>query len=81
MKPIRCYTCGKILGNKWLMVERLQEEGIEMREIYERIGITRYCCKRVVLTTVDVNVMKEYVIPDNVNVNTTNPKSNFLKIT
>lgn len=53
MKPIRCYTCGKVLGNKWLVVERRLAEGMSMKDVYDVIGVSRYCCKRVVLASYD----------------------------
>lgn len=51
MKPIRCYTCGKVLGNKWLMVDKLVKSGVSLKDVYDRIGIYRYCCKRIVMTS------------------------------
>jgi DNA-directed RNA polymerase subunit N (RpoN/RPB10) len=59
MKPIRCFTCNKVLGNKWQTIDRLRREGVAYRDIYTAIGLTRYCCQKVVLTCVeteDVNV-------------------------
>lgn len=54
MKPIRCFTCGKVLGNKWLVIDKLkQEEGWSYPDIFQKIGVTRYCCKKTVMTSVD----------------------------
>jgi DNA-directed RNA polymerase I, II, and III subunit RPABC5 len=55
MKPIRCFTCNKILGNKWKTIERLRHEQVPYPELYERIGVTRYCCKKVIMTSVDTD--------------------------
>lgn len=53
MKPVRCYTCGKVLGNKWCTVEKRAADGVPMKQIYDDIGVTRYCCKRTVLASYD----------------------------
>lgn len=55
--PIRCFTCGKVLGNKY-------EKFIEYEDsvkAFNELGITRYCCKRILLTTIDTEeLLKEY---------------------
>jgi len=80
MKPIRCYTCGKVLGNKWMVVDRLQREQMPLKQIYEKIGISRYCCKRIILSSVDDSLNNEYIVGDNIKIHRTNPNSNFMKI-
>ena len=81
MKPIRCYTCGKVLGNRWTLVDKLQKEGVHLKEIYERIGLKRYCCKRIVLASVDDSIDREFFISENITIHKENPNSNFIKIT
>lgn len=53
MRLIRCCTCGKILGNKWEVIDKLREDGLELKKIYDIIGLKRYCCKKTVMTSVD----------------------------
>ena len=36
--PIRCFTCGKVIGNKWKEYKRLQEEGEENGVILSKLG-------------------------------------------
>lgn len=81
MKPIRCYTCGKVLGNKWILVDRLTKEGKPIKEIYDVIGITRYCCKRIVLCSVDDSGMETYNIGTNIKIHRHADNSSFIKIT
>ena len=52
--PIRCFTCGKVIGNKWKEYKRLQEEGEENGVILSKLGLVRYCCRRMLLTHVEV---------------------------
>ena len=81
MKPVRCFTCSKVLGNKWETINKLLEDGLELKEIYEKINIIRYCCKRVIMTSVDVMEIEnqEYEIQENITIRKTNPGKNFLR--
>ena len=50
--PVRCFTCGKVLGNKWKKLEELTAQHAEMLVIYRELGLERYCCKKVIMTFV-----------------------------
>jgi DNA-directed RNA polymerase I, II, and III subunit RPABC5 len=52
--PVRCYTCGKVIGNKWETYVYYKKEKIDEKEIFEKLGLKRYCCKRMLLTHVDL---------------------------
>ena len=52
--PIRCFTCGKVIANKWEKYKIMLEEGIEIREALETVGLIRYCCKRMFITHVEL---------------------------
>jgi DNA-directed RNA polymerase subunit N (RpoN/RPB10) len=59
--PIRCFTCGKVLADKWLYFKnKLQEEKsngpdkAQTSKILEGMGLTRMCCKRHMLGHVDL---------------------------
>ena len=51
--PVRCFTCGKVIGNKWETYIQLLESMHECRALDE-LGLNRYCCRRMVLTHVDL---------------------------
>ena len=51
--PVRCFTCGKVTGNKWDRFNSLQEEGKSPKEALDELGLKRYCCRRMLLTHVD----------------------------
>lgn len=55
MRCLRCYTCGKILGNKWEVIDKLIESNVKLIDIYNIIGLKRYCCKKTVMTSVDTS--------------------------
>ena len=54
MIPVRCFTCNKVIGNKWEAYNRNIQEGIEPDENFKKLGISRYCCKRMFLSHVEV---------------------------
>lgn len=51
--PIRCFTCGKVIGNKWEKYQLLISEYDE-KDVLDMLGITRYCCRRMLLTHVEL---------------------------
>jgi|TARA_B110000858_G_C17448231_1_gene312984 DNA-directed RNA polymerase subunit N (RpoN/RPB10) len=73
--PVRCFTCGKVLADKWnSYIEQVQkhynndipeynsmrivdiqknEESAE-KKILDEMRIKRYCCRRVMLSTIDL---------------------------
>ena len=74
--PIRCFTCGKVTGDKWygylkIVKEEKEKRGdtnedtilnIKSSEIektpegiaLDKLGLTRYCCRRMLLSHVDL---------------------------
>eukprot|EP00052_Salpingoeca_macrocollata_P015567 m.124211 g.124211 ORF g.124211 m.124211 type:complete len:72 (-) comp19730_c3_seq1:25-240(-) len=52
--PVRCFTCGKVIGNKWdAFIGFLQAEYTEGQAL-EALGLKRYCCRRMILSHVDL---------------------------
>jgi len=52
--PVRCYTCGKVVGNKWNHYNDLCKEGKTQEQAFQLLGLRRYCCKRVLLGHIDI---------------------------
>ncbi|KAG8907140.1 DNA-directed RNA polymerase II subunit L [Tulasnella sp. 403] len=55
--PVRCFSCGKVVGDKWeKYLSYLADETIEYNEgqALDACGLKRYCCRRMVLTHVDL---------------------------
>ena len=52
--PVRCFTCGKVIGNKWHRYLLLLSEKKEPLEIFKELGLNRYCCRRMIITHVDL---------------------------
>lgn len=51
---VRCVTCNKVLGNMQEPYERLIAEGYSAEAAMNRLGISRYCCRRHVLNPIIV---------------------------
>ena len=57
MLPIRCFTCGKVLGNKYERFNTYKDK----EQAYKDLGIQRYCCKTILLTSIDTSeFMQDY---------------------
>lgn len=53
--PVRCFTCGKVVGNKWEKYQELLETNeYEKNEILDILGLKKYCCRRMILTHVEL---------------------------
>ncbi len=61
--PIRCFTCSKIIGNKYEKYVKLveeknkenkyinnQDDTIDYSDIFKKLKLKRYCCRRMLLT-------------------------------
>jgi len=52
MIPVRCFTCGKVVSNCWEEFQSRVEEGEDAGAVLNDLGVTRYCCRRMILSHV-----------------------------
>ena len=71
--PIKCYTCGKLIADKYkqyqdFLEEKNNDESLKTKtnqidvkqqksyeaEILYKLGLNKYCCRRMLLTCVDL---------------------------
>jgi len=52
--PIRCFTCGKVIGNKWEAYLGLLQAEYTEGDALDAMGLKRYCCRRMLLGHVDL---------------------------
>lgn len=52
--PIRCFTCGALIGDKWEKFYERVKKGEEPAKVLDELGIKRYCCRRMLLTHVNI---------------------------
>jgi len=54
MIPVRCFSCGSLIGDKWEKFAERVKNGEEPAKVLDSLGVTRYCCRRMLLSNVDV---------------------------
>nr|ACO11222.1 DNA-directed RNA polymerases I, II, and III subunit RPABC5 [Caligus rogercresseyi]ADD38868.1 DNA-directed RNA polymerases I, II, and III subunit RPABC5 [Lepeophtheirus salmonis] len=52
--PIRCFTCGKLIGNKWEAYLGLLQAEYTEGDALDALGLKRPCCRRMLLGHVDL---------------------------
>ncbi len=52
--PIRCFTCGKPIGQHWEEYQRQVKKGTSPKTVLDKLGLERYCCRTVFLTHQDM---------------------------
>ena len=52
--PVRCFSCGKVIGDKWEPFSQRVSEGENPKEVLDDLGVTRYCCRRMLLSHVEL---------------------------
>mmetsp|Transcript_27678 Transcript_27678/g.38503 ORF Transcript_27678/g.38503 Transcript_27678/m.38503 type:complete len:87 (-) Transcript_27678:5-265(-) len=48
--PIRCFTCGKVIGDKWDDYMSYQKQGYRSGDAMDLLGLHRMCCRRMFLS-------------------------------
>ncbi|GAP84311.1 putative DNA-directed RNA polymerases I II III subunit 10 [Rosellinia necatrix] len=52
--PIRCFSCGKVTGDLWERYLKLIDGGLADGDAMDQLGLKRYCCRRMIMTHVDL---------------------------
>lgn len=52
--PVRCFTCGKLIADKWEEFAIRVKAGEDPAEVLDSLGLKRYCCRRMILSHVDI---------------------------
>ena len=52
--PVRCFTCGKLIGDKWEDFARRVKTGEDSGKVLDSLGVTRYYCRRMLLSHVEI---------------------------
>ena len=60
--PVRCFTCGNLVADKFEEYQNRAKSGEDPAKILDSLGVERYCCRRMMLTTVETI---QQVIPFN----------------
>ena len=52
--PVRCFTCGADIGDKWEEFSRRVKAGENPDKVLDELGIKKYCCRRMLLSHVEI---------------------------
>jgi DNA-directed RNA polymerase subunit N len=52
--PVRCFSCGKVIGHLWEEYKRRTEAGEESGKVLSDLGVKRYCCRQIFLGNVEL---------------------------
>ncbi len=55
MIPVRCFSCGQVVGDKWEEFnERVNVKKENPDKVLGDLGVKRYCCRRMLISHVDL---------------------------
>ena len=54
MVPIRCFSCGKLIGDKFNEFETRTKNGEDPAKVLDDLGVKKYCCRRMMISAVDL---------------------------
>jgi len=54
MIPVRCFSCGKVIGHLYAEFKQRVEQGEDAGKVMTDLGLKRYCCRQVFLSNVDL---------------------------
>jgi DNA-directed RNA polymerase subunit N len=51
--PVRCFTCGGLIADKYFEYKERVKSGEEDGTVLDSLGINRYCCRRMFISSVE----------------------------
>ena len=51
--PVRCFSCGNLIADKFEDYQNKVRAGEDPAKVLDSLGINRYCCRRMLLTSVE----------------------------
>ena len=51
--PVRCFSCGRVVASEWEEYQKKIGIGEDPQEVLDSLGLTRYCCRRMLLSNAD----------------------------
>lgn len=52
--PVRCFTCGRVIGQDYESWRDRVAEGQDPKKVLDDLDVQRYCCRRMILSHVDL---------------------------
>jgi len=61
MVPVRCFTCGTVVGEHWEEYKERVKAGEDPAEVLDDLGVERHCCRRMLVSHRDlVDIVAPY---------------------
>jgi DNA-directed RNA polymerase, subunit N (EC 2.7.7.6) len=55
MIPVRCFSCGQVVADKWEEFDRrVHKNGEDPGKVLDELGVKRYCCRRMLISHIDL---------------------------
>jgi DNA-directed RNA polymerase subunit N len=54
MIPVRCISCGKVVSAYFDEFQQRVDEGENPKEVLDDLGLDKYCCRRMLISHVEV---------------------------
>jgi DNA-directed RNA polymerase subunit N len=55
MIPIRCFSCGQVVGDKWEEFNiRVNQKKEDSGKVLDDMKVNRYCCRRMLVSHIDL---------------------------
>lgn len=55
MIPIRCFSCGQVIADKWeAFNQRVNKDKEDPEKVLNELGVTRYCCRRMLVGNIEL---------------------------
>jgi len=51
--PIRCFSCGKPVGQLWEEYKKRTVKGEKAEKVLDSLDVERYCCRRMLISHCD----------------------------
>lgn len=52
--PVRCFTCGKVVGGVYQTYLKRVQLGEDPQQVLDDLGLQRYCCRRMIVAHADL---------------------------
>lgn len=55
MIPVRCFSCGQVVGDKWEEFNtRVNTKKEDPDKVLKDLNVNRYCCRRMLVSHIDL---------------------------
>lgn len=55
MIPVRCFSCGQVIADKWEEFDaRVNKNKEDPKKVLESLNVKRYCCRRMLTGHIDL---------------------------